>query len=172
MDNAIVFSRAISLIKGGFCQNMKARSASEKHITAYHSEACFFSLSGAIIKSVYENYLSNGGEFYDFKVHRNEVLEACYTVLKRMNIILTRDIILRDHANEVPYPGRYIEKHTSINVLDNFLGGMYLQDKFEALDVVLSDFNDNKNTNAKAVISVLYEAYNILTGKPLVNQEF
>ena len=121
MDNKAIFSQAILLIRGRFCQSMIARSLKETYLTAYHSEACFFSLPGAIERSLYEQHQSVGGDFYNFKVHRDEVFKACYAVLKNKKFILTKEIFCRDYANNVPFPGRILPKHTPLGVLVIFL---------------------------------------------------
>ena len=159
MENKVIFSQAILLISGGFCQGMIARSLKETYLTAYHSEACFFSLPGAIERSLYEQHQSVGGDFYDFKVHRDEVFKACHAVLKSKNFTLTKEIVCRDYGNNIPFPGRILPTHTPFGVLDNFLDSMSLGDRLELLETVLLDFNDRENTDASGVISVLSEAY-------------
>ena len=162
MDNKAIFSQAILLIRGRFCQSMIARSLKETYLTAYHSEACFFSLPGAIERSLYEQHQSVGGDFYNFKVHRDEVFKACYAVLKNKKFILTKEIFCRDYANNVPFPGRILPKHTPLGVLDNFLDSMFLEDRLDLLKTVLLDFNDRENTDASGVIGVLSEAYEVI----------
>ena len=164
MDNKAIFSQAILLIRGGFCQGMIARSLKETYLTAYHSEACFFSLPGAIERSLYEQHQSVGGDFYDFKVHRYEVFKACHAVLKSKNFTLTREIICQDHAN-FRFPGRTLPTHTPVDVLDDFLDSMFLNDRLELFQTVLLDFNDREYTDASGVIDVLSEAYEAIEGK-------
>ena len=154
--------QSISRISGGFCQGMIARTPKKTYITAYHSEACFFSLPGAIIRSLYEQYQSVGGDFYDFKVYRDEIFKACYTVLKNKELTLTKGILCRDYAGGIPYPGRHLPKHTPIGVLDGFLDSMSLDDRLEALEMVLLDFNDREDTDDSRVIGVLSEVYEII----------